>query len=90
MSPLSGRLFWYRRFDTALVWLLACIKEFGDFAATQDTRFTQRYAIKNDSIGDVSIKLQFNNEARWTKALKYMLTNLKFLLVWCSKRKESS
>jgi len=82
-----GRLFWYRRFDTALVWLLQCVKEFGDYASLVDKRFAQRYPIKADMIGDVSIKLQFNQDAKWTKALKYMLTNLKFLLVWVSKRK---
>lgn len=37
-------------------------------------------------IGDVSIKLQFNNDEKWTKSLKYLLTNLKFLLVWSSLR----
>jgi beclin 1 len=83
-----SRLFWYRRFDTALTWLLACIKELADFAQITDNKFKLKYPIKNDMIGEVSIKLQFNNDAKWTKALKYMLTNLKFLLVWCSKTKK--
>lgn len=30
----------------------------------------------------MSIKIQFNNEETWTKSLKYMLTNLKWLLAW--------
>lgn len=46
-------------------------------------------SIKGDLINEVSIKLQFNNDAKWTKALKYMLTNLKFLLAWCSTRKSA-
>jgi beclin 1 len=83
-----GKMFWYRRFDTALMWLLLCIKEFGDYASSIDKRFKLRYAIKNDNIGDVSIRLQFNQDPKWTKALKYMLTNLKFLLVWVSKRQD--
>jgi len=81
-----GRLFWYRRFDTALTWLLNCIQKFSEYAASRDPRFKQPYAIKNEMIGGVSIKLQFNQDAKWTKALKYMLTNLKYLLAWCSKR----
>lgn len=36
---ILGRLFWYRRFDTALVWLLECINEFATFAAESDSRF---------------------------------------------------
>ncbi len=43
------------------------------------------YRIDKDKIGEMSIKIQFNNEETWTKSLKYMLTNLKFLLVWLAK-----
>ena len=47
---------------------------------------TQTHTHTQDLIANVSIKLQFNADAKWTKALKYMLTNLKYLLAWCSKR----
>src|SRR6185295_29941 len=46
-----GRLFWFRRFDSALEWLLACLKEFSDFAAVVDKTFKQRYPIKDEYIG---------------------------------------
>jgi len=85
-----SKLFWYRRFDQALAWLLFCIRELSGHASTLDPSFKQRYIIKDDSIGDVSIKLQFNTDAKWTKALKYMLTNLKFLLVWSSNPKATA
>lgn len=29
-----------------------------------------------------SIKIQFNSEEQWTKALKFMLTNLKWGVAW--------
>lgn len=32
--------------------------------------------------GSYSIKTQFNSEEQWTKALKFMLTNLKWGLAW--------
>lgn len=86
---ILGRLFWYRRFDTALVWLLACIHEFGEYATSLDARCQLKYPIRGDCIGDVSIKLQFNNDAKWTKALKYTLTNCKQLLAWTSTRKQA-
>jgi beclin 1 len=84
---MLGRLFWYRRFDTALVWLLACIHEFGAYAQTFDEKFQLKYDIRGDLIGDVSIKLQFNNDAKWTKALKYMLVDCRQLLAWCANPK---
>lgn len=34
--------------------------------------------------GSYSIKTQFNSEEQWTKALKFMLTNLKWGLAWVS------
>mmetsp|Transcript_7424 Transcript_7424/g.10285 ORF Transcript_7424/g.10285 Transcript_7424/m.10285 type:complete len:464 (+) Transcript_7424:24-1415(+) len=80
-----GRLFWYRRFDTGMVAFLQCLSELGDYAESQDRTFKLPYKIDKDKIGDMSIKIQFNNEETWTKALKYMLTNLKYLLLFASK-----
>jgi len=79
-----GRLFWYRRFDSGLIWLLFCIKELGDHAAKFNDKFKNRYKIDKDVIGGVSVKVQFNRDTDWTKALKYMLTNLKFVLIWAA------
>lgn len=36
--------------------------------------------IVKDKIGDVSIKLQFNQEESWTRALRHVLFALKLLL----------
>lgn len=81
-----GRLFWYRKFDAAMEALLTCIAELGDCASSQDPKFKLTYAIDKDKINGFTIKLQFNQELKWTKGLKYMLTDLKLLLAWCSKR----
>lgn len=81
-----GRLFWYRKFDAAMEALLFCIYELGNHASAQDPKFKLSYKIEKDKINGFTIKLQFNQELKWTKALKYMLTNLKLLLAWCSKR----
>lgn len=74
-----GKLFWYRRFDTALVWLLQCIEEFCQYCEKIDQRFETRYPVVNDTIGGLSVKLQFNPEDKWTKAMKYLLANLKLV-----------
>jgi beclin 1 len=44
--------------------------------------FVGVFRISKDKIGEMSVKIQFNNEETWTKALKYMLTDLKYLLIW--------
>jgi len=80
-----GRLFWYRRFDNGMVAFLVCLKEMGDYAEARDKQFKLPYKMEKDKIGDMSIKIQFNNEETWTKSLKYMLTNLKWLLAWIVK-----
>lgn len=80
-----GRLFWYRRFDNGMVAFLVCLKEMGDYAEARDKQFKLPYKMDKDKIGDMSIKIQFNNEETWTKSLKYMLTNLKWLLAWIVK-----
>ena len=37
-------------------------------------------------MGEASIRLQFNQDEQWTKALKYMLTNLKWILAFVCKQ----
>lgn len=59
-----------------------CLQEFADWVASQDSTFEMPYAIEQDKVASMSIRLQFNSDAKWTKALKYMLTNLKYCLSW--------
>lgn len=82
-----GRLFWYRRFEAAMVGYLRCLKDLAEHACALDPQFTLPYKInqETDRIGEMSIKNQFNNDQHWTKALKYLLIDLKCLLAWLSK-----
>lgn len=41
-----------------------------------------RYA--NNASSLLSFRIQFNSEEQWTKALKFLLTNLKWGLAWVS------
>ncbi|KAG5461435.1 MAG: autophagy protein Apg6-domain-containing protein, partial [Olpidium bornovanus] len=75
-----GRLFLNRRFDNAMVAFLNCLKQLGDYAEEADPSAKLPYSINKERIGDVSIRLQFNNDEAWTKALKYTLTNTKVRL----------
>lgn len=76
------------QYDRAMTCYLTCLKEFALFAAQRDRLAGRRqvfelpYAIEGSDVGGLTIKLMFNKDARWTKALKYMLTDLKWCLEW--------
>eukprot|EP01132_Coremiostelium_polycephalum_P003180 gene3180-3979_t len=80
-----ARLFWYKRFGNGMVSFLQCLKEMCDYVKTQDPEFSVPYPIDKEHIGGMHIKMQFTNDDTWTKSLKFMLTNLKWLLIWVSK-----
>lgn len=92
-----GIPFLHRRFDSAMVAFLECVRQLGEFvergygegainspgASTPGPQMP--YEIKKDKIQDKSIKLgSFNAEAEWTTACKYTLTCCKFLLAHAS------
>ncbi|XP_034837569.1 beclin-1-like protein [Maniola hyperantus] len=95
--PLYGssgfRFLWDTKFDAAMVAFLDCLQQFKEQVEKGNTGFCLPYRIDTDKwkIEDTaspphaySIKIQFNSEEQWTKALKYMLTNLKWALTWIS------
>jgi hypothetical protein len=76
-------------FDKGMVSFLQCVKEFGDYAEARDPNFRLPYHVEGDKIGPIeqtrmdrfcSVKRGIiHDDEEWTHALKYMLTNLKFL-----------
>ncbi|KAJ3147760.1 autophagy protein 6 [Geranomyces variabilis] len=83
---MKGMLFWNRRFDSGLVAFLNCVQQIGDYAEQEDSKYRLPNRINKDKIGDLSIKMQFNQDEAWTKALKYMLMDLKWILAFCCTR----
>ncbi|GBG59887.1 hypothetical protein CBR_g66692 [Chara braunii] len=83
-------LFWSTKYDKAMVLFLACLSEFADFANARDRAadlpvercFKLPYKIENDKVNGFTIKQSFNRDDKWTKALKYMLCDLKWALAW--------
>ncbi|GAB6018451.1 Beclin-1 [Chamberlinius hualienensis] len=97
--PLYGaggiRFFWDTKFDAGMVAFLDCMQQFKDAIESRGPGFSLPYKMDKGKIEDkakgpgtqlasYSIKIQFNSEEQWTKALKYMLTNLKWGLAWVS------
>jgi len=92
--PLYGtggfRFFWDTKFDQAMVAFLDCLQQFKEQVEKGDSGFCLPYRMDKGKIEDpssgnsYSVKIQFNSEEQWTKALKFMLTNLKWGLAWVS------
>ncbi|RHY27902.1 hypothetical protein DYB32_007174, partial [Aphanomyces invadans] len=74
-----------QKFNTALKCLLECVEEAGGQAAAEEPSLRFPYKITRGKIGDLSIEVGGNDE-QWTRALKYLLTHLKWLLAWVAKR----
>jgi beclin 1 len=79
------RLFWNHRFDSALVGLLACVKELLSHIVVLQPNLIIPYAIDGEKIGNYSIKWQFATEEVWTKALKFLLTDIKQIVAFVSR-----
>lgn len=70
-----------KKFDNAMSAFLACLKDV--------TRFLQRdppFKIDGNKVGGFSICMQFNQDDRWTLALKFMLTDLKWIVPFVTSR----
>ena len=91
--PLYGsggfRMIFDSKFDSAMVAFLDCLQQFA-MEVEKRANFSLPYEMEKGKIRDknnmqwYSIKLQFNSEESWTKALRYMLTNLKWGLTYVS------
>uniref|UniRef100_A0A0D6R4K7 Beclin-1-like protein n=1 Tax=Araucaria cunninghamii TaxID=56994 RepID=A0A0D6R4K7_ARACU len=83
-------LFWSTRYDKAMTFFLACLKEFEGYANGKDRAanvpldkcFKFPYRIENDKVENFTITQSFNKQENWTKALKYMMCDLKWALYW--------
>lgn len=81
------KFFWDTKFDSAMVAFLDCLQQFKE-EIDKFGEIRLPYRMLKDKIEDngseYSVKIQFNSEERWTKAMKCMLTNLKWALACVS------
>ncbi|KAJ3724861.1 APG6-domain-containing protein [Lentinula raphanica] len=83
-SGHMGRLLHNRRFDFGMVAFIDCLKCVVDYIKSQDPTVDFPHQISKDKIGEVSIKLQFNQEEAWTRSLRHVLLALKICLKWAT------
>ncbi|KAJ3436731.1 beclin-1 [Anaeramoeba flamelloides] len=73
-----------KKFNQAMIWFLNYLQNFAKFAQNINQEFELPYSIKGDQINDVSVKFHNNNLINWTRAMKYLLTDLKQFMLWGS------
>ncbi|CAI5705331.1 unnamed protein product [Peronospora farinosa] len=80
----DGGMFRRRGFNQAMILFLECVDDAGRRAMKEELLLKFPYKVERGKIGGLPISL--GNDEQWTRALKYMLTHLKWLLAWISKR----
>mmetsp|Transcript_13779 Transcript_13779/g.18028 ORF Transcript_13779/g.18028 Transcript_13779/m.18028 type:complete len:284 (-) Transcript_13779:1108-1959(-) len=90
-SDDSFQIFGKRNFNTALGMLLCCLKDASDAVILRDRTMAFPYAIVSTgtrptdlTIGGLNIAYEKKGE-QWTRALKYFLTDLKWLVAFSTK-----
>lgn len=75
-----------RNFNSALTGFMTCITELGEFIASYDPTMSMPFpiVIAESLIGDVSFTFGDDLE-KWTRAMKFMLTNIKWIVAWFTK-----
>lgn len=93
LAPLDlfyeSKMFAAKRFDEALAALLALTQKAAEHCLAADPGFAAAvplpYKIENDTIGRTPVRSQMaKSDHVWTYALKNLLTDLKWLVLWLS------
>ncbi len=75
-------------FNLGICAWLSCLQELGSCVESCDSSMQLPYAMDGDKVGGISIRFLKANEESWTKASRFALTNLKWILAWCFKRRK--
>lgn len=79
-----------KNFDNAMVAFLDCLQQFKEKVESGDDSFHLPYKMNGGRLEDKGagrlylITINHNSFVEWTKALKFMLTNLRWALAWIS------
>ena len=82
----SFSLFPKRNFNLALTGFLQCVEDIGDHIRQADPTLSLPFAINvyDAKVNDMSILLGTDDES-WTRALKFLLANIKWIIAWKTK-----
>ena len=76
-----------QNFNRALQAFLRCVQELGAFAEARDPtlRLPHRIAADGATVGGLAIVFAPGSEEGWTRALKFLMTDVKWLVAWSAK-----
>uniref|UniRef100_A0A5S6QQQ8 Atg6 BARA domain-containing protein n=1 Tax=Trichuris muris TaxID=70415 RepID=A0A5S6QQQ8_TRIMR len=83
----GAKFTWHPKFDQAIVAFIDCLHQLEEHIRLKvGGDYNLPYRMQDDKIEDggieYSVRTHLNSEERWTKAMKCMLTNLKWALAW--------
>lgn len=87
-SGVTFSLFPKRNFNSGLSALISCMVEIGDFISEHDPTLTVPHlmSVSESTIAELSFVYGVTDgDEVWTRALKYMLANIKWMITWHSK-----
>ena len=76
---------WKTSFNAGISAFADCVDELGDFARREDPSVILPHRVDRSTIGGLSV--HYSNSPEWTKAMKYLLTDLKWIIVWVARRR---
>lgn len=86
LDPASFSFFPKRNFNLALCGFMCCVQELGEYVANYDPTMSMPYKIDllESKIGEISFIYGVDDEI-WTRSLKFMLSNVKWIIAWYTK-----
>ncbi|CAD7930906.1 unnamed protein product [Amoebophrya sp. A25] len=85
-----ARFYSGRRFDQAMCGFLLTVRQLAEWLHRRDASVRLPFRIEEGKIGGFKITLQFNEAERWTKALKFLLINLKWIVAFLESHEAGS
>lgn len=84
---VDGTLTFQRRnFNAALGGLLSCVHDIGDHISNHDPTIQMPYDINTSEAKINGHSIHYNSDdEQWTRACKYLLTNIKWMIAWSAK-----
>lgn len=78
-------------FNQAIIGFMCCIQELGEHTSETDPTLSMPYKISlpDSKIGEACFTYGSTDDEGWTRAMKFMLSNIKWLVAWATKHAQA-